>query len=90
MIRTKLVGLEGTPTKIDYTDNMDRATSIIIQNLADEGYVYVGNSSVSTSNFGVRIPPEGTFDIELGAGEDFYAVTNGVDDITISVMSMDL
>ena len=90
MIRTKLVGLEGTPTKIDFTDGMNREVALVIQNLADSGYVYIGNENVSTSNFGVRIPPEGTFDVDLTVGDDLYAVTNGVDDITISVMSMDL
>jgi len=89
-IRTKLVELSATPTKIDYTDSMDRSSSVVIQNLADEGYAYIGNENVSSSNFGLRVPPEGTFDVELAAGENLYAVTNGVDSITVSVMSMDI
>lgn len=88
-IRTKLVELSETPTKIDFTDNMDRISSIVLQNLADTGYVYIGNENVSTENFGVRIPPEGTFDIDLQVGDDLYAATNGGDNITVSVMSLD-
>lgn len=90
MLRTKLVDLSATPTKIDYTDEVDRISSIVIQNLSDTGYAYIGHAGVSSSDFGLRVPPEGTFDIELAAGENIYAATNGVDEITISVMSMDL
>ena len=88
MIRTKLVELSDTPTQIDWMDEVDRPVSIVIQNLADEGYVYLGTSSVSTSNFGIRIPPEGTFDIDL-LEDNLYAATNG-ESITVSVMSLDI
>jgi hypothetical protein len=88
MIRTKLVELSEMPTQLDWTDEVSRPVSIVIQNLADEGYVYIGHSAVSNSDFGVRIPPEGTFDLDL-SDDNVYASTNG-ESITISVMSLDI
>jgi hypothetical protein len=88
MIRTKLVELSDTPTQLDWIDEVDRPVSIVIQNLADEGYVYLGTSSVSTSSFGIRIPPEGTFDVDLSE-DHLYAATNG-ESITVAVMSLDI
>ena len=63
MLKTKLVTLTDEPTALKFEAHFNKPVSIVVQNLDDEEYIYVGNENVSTSNFGVRIPAEGTFEL---------------------------
>lgn len=54
---------------------------ILIQNL-DDGYLYVGSASVSTSN-GVEIAPKGTLTLPLGASVLYGRVASGTADVRV-------
>ncbi len=49
---------------------------ISIQNLHSSHYVYLGDSTVSTSSYGFRIDPDQTFTIVLSPIDELYAVTD--------------
>mgnify|MGYP006269592995 CR=1 FL=1 len=49
---------------------------ISIQNLDSSHYVFLGDSTVTTSSYGFRIDPDQTFTIVLSAKDEIYAVTD--------------
>ncbi len=53
---------------------------ITLQNVNDNGYIYVGNESVSTTSYGYRIAPNTAISFELPGTDFLYAVaqTNGL------------
>ena len=54
---------------------------ITLQNVNNEGYIYVGGSDdISSTNYGFRIMPNHSFSIELNGKDAIYAIasTNGL------------
>jgi len=54
---------------------------ITLQNVNNEGYIYVGGSDdMSSTNYGFRIMPNHSFSIELNGKDAIYAIasTNGL------------
>ena len=49
---------------------------ISIQNLHSSHYVFLGDSTVTTSSYGFRIDPGQTFTISLNPFDEIYAVTD--------------
>jgi hypothetical protein len=49
---------------------------ITLQNVNATAYVYVGNESVTTSNYGFRIMPNHSISWELSGSDSLYAVSN--------------
>lgn len=52
---------------------------ITIQNVNDSGYVYVGDSGVTTTNYGYRILPNHAISFELSGGDDLYLIAENSD-----------
>lgn len=59
---------------------MHSGIDITIQNVSEEGYVYLGDHTVTTSNYGYRISPNNAISFELPEKDTMYAVgsENGV------------
>jgi hypothetical protein len=75
MIRTRNVSLNTTtPTELTIVDSVQSANTIVVQNTNDSGFVYLGTSSVSSSNYGFKLYPGQGFTIEVSAYEHLYAV----------------
>jgi hypothetical protein len=53
---------------------------ITIQNINATGYIYLGSSTVSTTDYGFRIMPNHSISFELPGSDSLYAVssTNGL------------
>ena len=49
---------------------------ISVQNLHSSHYVFLGDSTVTTSSYGFRIDPGQTFTISLNPFDELYAVTD--------------
>lgn len=49
---------------------------ITLQNTASAGYVYIGASDVSTSNYGFRIDPGAAWSVELSIYDTIHAITD--------------
>lgn len=49
---------------------------ITLQNTASAGYIYIGASDVSTSNYGFRLDPGAGWSVELSIYDTVYATTD--------------
>ena len=56
--------------------NQHSGMDITIQNVNSEGYVYIGGSDVSSTNYGYRINPDTSFSVELPAYDEIWAVSS--------------
>jgi len=52
---------------------------ITIQNVNDSGYIYVGDSGVTTTNYGYRIAPNTAISFELSGQDDLYLIAENAD-----------
>ena len=59
MFRTKLVTLGNSPTQITFTDEVDSHYTIVITNTSSNKHALIGTSSVSTTNYGIRVEHDG-------------------------------
>ena len=62
---------------------------ITLQNVNDSGYVYVGGSDVSTTNYGFRIMPNHSISFELPGSDSLYAVSS-VNAMKVAVLQTNL
>ena len=72
-----------SPTEITIDDSINGVNTLVIQNINDSGYVYVGGYNVSDTDFGFKIYPQQAFTVELRPLDKIYAVGDALD---ISVM----
>lgn len=80
MTQHAVITLSNTnPTRLTPA-GMHSGLDITIQNVSDEGYVYLGDSTVTTSNYGYRISPNNAISFELPEKDTMYAIgsENGV------------
>ena len=77
MIRTRNLTLSTTtPIELTIADTVQSASTLVVQNNNDSGYVYLGTSAVSSSNYGFKLFPGQAFTIELSAYGHLYAVSS--------------
>lgn len=62
---------------------------LTVQNVNASGYVYLGNSSVSSLSYGFRILPNHSVSFELPGKDAMYAVSSS-DNMQIAVMITNL
>lgn len=66
--------------EIEYSKSL----TISVQNLDTQKYVYLGDSSVTTSSYGYRVDPGQTWVADLGPRDEVYAVTsNGTSQVAV-------
>ena len=86
MIRTRNLTLSTTtPTELTIVDAAQSANTLVVQNTNDSGFVYLGTSAVSSSNYGFKLFPGQAFTIELSAYTHLYAVCSA-NSMTAAVM----
>ena len=83
MLRTKLLAMTNVAQELTIDDQVDTPNALSIQNVSDTKYAYLGNESVSPTNYGHRLYPGQTFSIELLPYDKIYAV--GEDGCTLAV-----
>jgi hypothetical protein len=77
MIRHRLQALStSTPTQLTIDDEVQSANTLVVQNINDSGFIYIGTTAVSSSNYGYKIYPGQGFTIELSAYTRVYAVSS--------------
>jgi hypothetical protein len=62
---------------------------ITLQNVNTSGYIYIGSSSVSSTNYGFRIMPNHSISFELPGNDSLYAVAS-VDAMKVAVIQTGL
>ncbi len=87
MIRTRNLSLTSSAVEATVQDSVDAPNSISIQNTSLSGNVYVGNASVTTTNYGYRLFPAQTITMDVVPYEKVYVV--GDSGTTAAVLIMD-
>jgi hypothetical protein len=87
MIRTRNLSLTSTAVEATIQDVVDRINSISIQNTSLSGNVYIGNASVTTTNYGYRLFPSQTITMDVVPYEKIYVV--GDTGTTAAILIMD-
>jgi hypothetical protein len=78
MIRHSIKPLSTTvPVELTIEDNINSVCTLVIQNVDSANYIYIGNSSVSSSDYGFMIYPNQAFTVELRPFDRIYAVASG-------------
>lgn len=88
MIRQRIITLSGTPQELTYEGTIDPLSVLSIQNTMSSGYAYIGNESVSISDYGHKLYPGQSFTIELAPNDKLYAV--GDSGVEVAVFSLDI
>lgn len=79
MLRTRNLTLSSTPTLLTITDGVDSPNTISIQNTDPSATVYLGEATVSSSSYGVKLAAGQIWSADLGAYDNLYATgTAGV------------
>lgn len=79
MIRHNLVNISSTEAvNLDISETVKSSFTLIIQNINTTGYIYIGNSGVTSSNYGFRISPNQAFTIELPSSINLYAIASDI------------
>lgn len=77
MIRHRLQALStSSATQLTIDDEVQSANTLVVQNISDSGYVYLGTAAVTSSNYGYKLYPGQGFTIELSAYTRVYAVSS--------------
>jgi hypothetical protein len=74
MIRQQIIALNSTPVDLTVTGVIDPQTAVSIQNIMTTGFAYLGNESVSSSDYGHKLYPGQSFTIELAPNDKLFAV----------------
>ena len=58
---------------------------ITLQNVNADGYIYIGSSSVSSTNYGFRIMPNHSISFELPGKNSLYAIAS-INNMKVAVL----
>lgn len=89
MASHELIALSNTTATALTPVHTHSGIDITIQNVNSEGYVYIGASNLTSSNYGFRIDPSHAISIELNGKDVIYAIgsTSG---LSVAVLSTSL
>lgn len=79
MIKHNLVSISNTTaTSLDISENIKSSFSLVVQNINPTGYLYIGNSELTTTNYGFRISPNQAFTIEMPSSQNLYCIASDI------------
>lgn len=76
-----------TPLELTIEDSINGVNTFIVQNTNETDYVYIGNSNVSSSDYGFMLYPRQAFTAELRPNDRLYAVATSA--ISVACMSIE-
>ena len=83
MLRTRNLTLTSTAQEITINDMIDTANTISVQNTDASAPVYIGNESVTSSNYGIKLSAGQIWSADLGPDDQVYAVGTSTASILI-------
>jgi len=83
MLRTRNLTLTSTAQEITIDDMIDTANTISVQNTDSSAPVYIGNESVTSSNYGIKLSAGQIWSADLGPNDQVYAVGTSTASILI-------
>lgn len=89
MIKNELRLISDTSaTSLDLSENIRSSYTIIVQNINSSGFIYIGNSAITTSNYGYKLYPGQGITIELASRSTLYAIAS-TSGMTVAIMEID-
>jgi hypothetical protein len=85
MLRTRNLTLTSTAQEITIDDMIDTANTISVQNTDASAPVYIGNESVTSSNYGIKLSAGQIWSADLGPNDQLYSVGTS----TVSVLILE-
>lgn len=86
-LKHRIVTLNGTAQNLVIREVTDARNTMSVQNIMSEGYAYLGNHLVTTTNFGHKLYPGQSFTIEMASSDDLHAV--GDDGVQVAIFVID-
>ena len=83
MLRTRNLTLTSTAQEITIDDMIDTPNTISVQNTDASAPVYIGNESVTSSNYGIKLSAGQIWSADLGPDDQVYAVGTSTASILI-------
>ena len=74
MLRTRNLTLTSTAQELTINDDIDTANTISVQNTDATAPIYIGNASVTSSNYGIKLAAGQIWSADLAPNHQIYAV----------------
>jgi hypothetical protein len=74
MLRTINLTLTSTAQELTINDYIDTPNTISVQNTDDSAPIYIGNQSVTSSNYGIKLAAGQIWSADLAPNDEIYAV----------------
>jgi len=74
MLRTRNLTLTSTAQELTIDDSIDTANTISVQNTDASAPIYIGNASVTSSNYGIKLAAGQIWSADLAPNDQIYAV----------------
>jgi len=74
MLRTRNLTLSGTAQQLTIDDAVNGPNTISVQNTDVSASMYIGNESVTSSNYGIKLTAGQIWSADLSAEDKIYAV----------------
>ena len=85
MLRTRNLTLTSTAQELTINDDIDTANTISVQNTDASAPIYIGNASVTSSNYGIKLAAGQIWSADLAPNNEIYAVGTG----TVAVLILE-
>ena len=85
MLRTRNLTLTSTAQELTIDDSIDTANTISVQNTDASAPVYIGNASVTSSSYGIKLAAGQIWSADLAPNDQIYAVGTS----TVSVLILE-
>ena len=86
-LKQRILSLNSTPQNLVYRETVHSVNTLVVQNISQIGFAYIGTSSVSSSIFGFKLFPGQSFTVELAYSDNLYAA--GDSGVQVSVLELD-
>lgn len=74
MLRTKNLTLSGTAQELTINDGINTANTISVQNTDTSAPLYIGNESVTATEYGIKLAAGQIWSADLKPDDQVYAV----------------
>ena len=74
MLRTRNLTLTSTAQELTIDDSIDTANTISVQNTDASAPIYIGNQSVTSTNYGIKLAAGQIWSADLAPDDQLFAV----------------
>ena len=85
MLRTRNITLSGTAQELTINDGINTANTISVQNTDTSALLYIGNESVTATEYGIKLAAGQIWSADLKPDDQVYAVGTS----TVAVMILE-